>query len=123
MVFLWLAEYILKATTTGEKMASYTVQLTPDFVNQSSEGNLDTSVVNGLSSQRTMECVLVVNGSDRKQLHRLADGETYDDTTFEVPVNDVSAGHPTWDSGSPVIDSPNVTIGHPTASSDSGSTV
>ena len=104
-------------------MASYTVQLTPDLVNQSSEASLDTSVSGGLSAQRTMEAVLVVNGSDRKQLYRLADGETYDDTTFEVPVNDVSAGHPTWDSGTPVIDSPNVTVGHPTASSESGSTI
>lgn len=104
-------------------MASYTVQLTPDVVTQSSEANLDTSVVAGLSKQRTMEVVLVVNGSDRKQLHRLADGETYDDTTFETVVPNVSAGHPTWNSGSSVVASPNVTVGHPTASSESGSTI
>lgn len=104
-------------------MASYTVKLTPDLVNEVSEGSLDTSVAGGLSKQRTKECVLVVNGSDRKQLYRLADGETYDDTTFEVVVPSVSAGHPTWDSGVPVVESPNVTVGHPTASSESGSTV
>ena len=104
-------------------MASYTVKLTPDLVNEISEGSLDTSVVGGLSKQRTKESVLVVNGSDRKQLYRLADGETYDDTTFETVVHDISAGHPTWDSGTPVVGSPNVTMGHPTASSESGRTV
>jgi hypothetical protein len=104
-------------------MASYTVKLTPDLVNQASEGNLDTSVVEGLSAQRTKECVLVVNGEDRKQLHRLADGETYDDTTFEVVVNDIPAGHPTWESGTPVVSENNVTVGHPTASSETGSTI
>lgn len=104
-------------------MASYTVKLTPDFRNQVSEGHLDTSVVDGHSIQRTEESLLVVNGSDRKLLYRLADGETYDDTTFETVVPSVSAGHPTWDSGSPVVASPNVTVGHPTASSESGSTI
>jgi len=104
-------------------MATYTVNLTPDLVTSVSEGSLDTSVSNGLSAQRTMECVLVVNGSDRKQLHRLADGETYDDTTFETVTPVLTAGHPSWNSGSPVIESNNVTIGHPTAKSGSGSTV
>ena len=105
-------------------MASYTVDLVPDLVNLASEGSMDTSVNNeGLSVQRTMESVLVVNGSDRKQLYRLADGETYDDTTFETVTPDVSAGHPTWDSGTPVVESNNVTVGHPTASSASGSTL
>lgn len=103
-------------------MASYTVQLTPSFMNQVSEGHLDTSVVGGRSIQRTEDALLVVNGSDRKQLYRLADGETYDDTTFEVAVHDIPAGHPTWDSGVPVISMDNVTVGHPTARSDSGST-
>lgn len=104
-------------------MATYTVNLTPDLVTSTSEGSLDTSVSNGLSAQRTMECVLVVNGSDRKQLHRLVDGETYDDTTFETVEPVVAAGHPTWNSGSPVVESDNVTVGHPTASLSSGSTV
>lgn len=104
-------------------MAVYTVKLTPDMVNQSSEGNLDTSVNGGLSLQRTKESLLVVNGGDRKQLYRLADGETYDDTTFETVVHDVPAGNPNFSSGMPVIEEDNVTTGHPTASSDTGSTV
>jgi hypothetical protein len=104
-------------------MASYVVKLTPDLVNQVSEANLDTSVKDGLSNQRTMECILVVNGEDRKQLHRLKDGEVYDDTSFEVVVPNVSAGHPTWNSGMPVVNAPNITVGHPTTLSGSGSTV
>jgi hypothetical protein len=104
-------------------MATFTVMLTPDVVTQVSEGNLDTSVVGGLSAQRTMEVVLVVNGEDRKQLHRLADGETYDDITFETVVPTVVAGNPNFPSGTPVISVANVTIGHPTASSNTGSTL
>lgn len=104
-------------------MAVYTVDLTPDVVTQSSEGSLDTSVRNGLSAQRTKESVLVVSGSNRKQLYRLADGETYDDTTFDTVVHDIVAGNPNFESGMPVIEEVNVTIGHPTASSDTGSTL
>lgn len=104
-------------------MAIYTVDLTPSLVNQSSEASLDTSLVGGNSIQRTKECVLVVNGANRKQLYRLADGETYNDTVFETVVPNVSAGHPTWRSGTPVVSEDNVTVGHPTARMDSGSTV
>lgn len=104
-------------------MATYTVQLTPDVVNQASEGSLDTSVNAGLSAQRTKECVLVVNGGDRKQLYRLADGESYDDTTFEVAVHDIQPGNPVVDAGAPVVSEDNVTVGHPTASSETGSTL
>jgi hypothetical protein len=71
-----------------------------------------------------MEVVLVVNGEDRKQLHRLADGETYNDSTFESPaVSNVTIGNSYFDSGMPTISQNNVTVGHPTASSDTGSTV
>ena len=103
-------------------MATYTVNLTPATRNQLSEGYLDKSVDNGRSIQRTMEAVLVVNGPNRKQLYRLADGETYDNTTFETAVHNIQAGHPTFNSGSPVVSAVNVTVGHPTARSDSGST-
>lgn len=104
-------------------MATYTVDLTPALVNQNSEGSLDTSVSEGLSAQRTQECVLVVNGSDRKQLYRLADGESYDDAVEVPAASEVSIGNPNFDAGTPVISANNVTVGHPTASSDSGSTL
>lgn len=104
-------------------MAVFTVDLTPSLRNQASEGSLDTSVAGGLSKQRTMEVLLVVNGSNRKQLHRLADGETYDNTTFATVSPDVPAGNPNFDAGTPVVSMDNVTVGHPTASSDTGSTL
>jgi len=104
-------------------MATYTVQLTPTLVNQVSEGNLDTTVRGGLSSQRTFNDTMVVNGSNRKMVGRLADGETYDNTTFDVVVHDVPAGNPNFDAGMPVVEEDNVTTGHPTASSESGSTI
>jgi hypothetical protein len=104
-------------------MATYTVDLTPATRTRTSEGALDTAVVGGNSIQRTKDALLVVNGGNRKQLYRLADGETYDDTTFATAVHNISAGHPTWESGMPVVRSPNVTVGHPTASVGSGSTL
>ena len=103
-------------------MAVYTVDLTASPVTRVSEGGLDSSVVGGNSIQRTVEALLVVNGSNRKMLYRLADGETYNDTTFETPVHNISAGHPTFNSGRPVFSGDNVSVGHPTARSDSGST-
>ena len=103
-------------------MASYTGDLTPVVVTVVSEGSLDTSVVGGLSTQRTKESVLVVNGANRKQLYRLADGETYDDTTFETVSYNLPIGNPVFDAGTPVISVDNVTVGHPTADSGSGST-
>ena len=104
-------------------MASYTVDLTPVVVTAASEGSLDTSVMGGNSIQRTKESVLVVNGANRKQLYRLADGETYDDTTFATVSSDLPIGNPVFDAGEPVISEDNVTVGHPTANSNSGSTL
>jgi hypothetical protein len=104
-------------------MAVYTVDLTPVVVTNSSEGSLDTSVVGGLSIQRTFNDHMVVNGSDRKIVGRLADGSTYDDTTFETVSSDLPIGNPTVSEGNPVISENNVTAGHPTASSASGSTI
>lgn len=104
-------------------MATYTVKLTPDLVNRFSEGSLDTTVRNGLSAQRTVESLLVVNGSDRKQLYRLADGESYDDEVEVPAASEVTIGNPYFDAGTPVVSEDNVTVGHPTASSNSGSTL
>lgn len=104
-------------------MAVYTVVLTPEVVTQASEGNLDTSVMGGMSAQRTFNDTMVVNGPNRKMVGRIADGGTYDDTTFEVVVHDVVAGNPVFSSGTPRIANDNVTSGHPTASSDTGSTL
>jgi hypothetical protein len=103
-------------------MALYTIDLTPSPVTFTSEGNLDTSVVNGFSIQRTVEALFVVNGSNQKMLYRLKDGETYDDTTFETVISTTPIGNPNFTSGTPVF-RPAITSGHPTADLNSGSTL
>jgi hypothetical protein len=65
----------------------------------------------------------VVNGDDRKQLYRLADGEVYNDVVEVPAASGIPIGNPEFSSGSPVVAVNNVTTGHPTASLDSGSTV
>ena len=57
---------------------NYTVQLTPDEVNVDTEGSLDTSVVNGVSIQRTMNSIIVKNGNNQKVVGNLKDGDTFD---------------------------------------------
>lgn len=75
-------------------MASYTVDLTPNLVNLSSEASLDTSVLNGLSKQRTLNATMLVNSSNEmKMVGRLNDGDSYDDVV-EMVTHDISAGNP-----------------------------
>jgi hypothetical protein len=59
-------------------MASYTVQLTPTLVNLATEGSLDTSVVGGLSIQRTAY-VELVNATGGRKVYEAIDGESIDD--------------------------------------------
>jgi len=61
-------------------MASYIVGLTPALRNYTTEGGLDTTVVNGVSLQRTVNMVLTVNGSDRKMVGNVVDGGSFDDS-------------------------------------------
>ena len=58
-------------------MSTYTLALTPTLVNLGTEGSLDTSVVNGVSIQRT-GYIETVDGADRKVLE-LIDGEVFTD--------------------------------------------
>jgi hypothetical protein len=61
-------------------MATYTVDLSPALVNLASEGSLDTvKDSNGNSLQRTFYGVMVVDGSDRKVVGNVKDGETFTD--------------------------------------------
>jgi hypothetical protein len=59
-------------------MASYTFDLTPALRNMSTEGGLDTSLLNGVSLQRT-GYLEVYNSSNRK-IVVVNDGETFTDT-------------------------------------------
>ena len=61
-------------------MANYTVDLTPSLRNFTTEGGLDTAVVNGNSIQRTANMLLVVNGNDRKMVGNRADNGSFNDT-------------------------------------------
>ncbi len=74
--------------TVNEKeitMANYSVDLTPALRNLGTEGSLDTSIdANGNSIQRTFHGLLVVNGTDRKMVGKLADGGSFDDVIAEV---------------------------------------
>lgn len=61
-------------------MSNYTVKLTPDVVNLASEGGLDSSLLNGVSLQRTFNDIMVVDSEgNRKKVGRLKDGESFDD--------------------------------------------
>ncbi len=59
-------------------MANYQIKLTPNLVNLSSEGSLDTAVSNGVSLQRGAYFE-VYNGSSRKIVSHV-DGYTFNDT-------------------------------------------
>lgn len=103
-------------------MATFTVDLTPVLINPTTEASLDTTIVNGLSKQRTFEMTMVKNsGGGRKIVSRIPDGGTYTDVTTYVNLYENDPGHPTFTSGTPVS-RPAVTSGHPTASV-SGSTL
>lgn len=58
-------------------MATYTLKLTPDLVNLASEGSLDTSLLNGVSTQRT-GYIEVHNNGDRK-IVEVKDGDSFTD--------------------------------------------
>ena len=56
---------------------NYTVQLTPDKVNVDTEGSLDTSVVDGVSIQRTINGIIVQNNNSQKVVGNLKDGDNF----------------------------------------------
>lgn len=61
-------------------MADYQVDLTPALRNFATEGGLDDSLdSSGNSIQRTFHGLLVVNGTNRKMVGKLADGGTFND--------------------------------------------
>jgi hypothetical protein len=64
-------------------MSNYEVKLTPEFRDRTTEGGLDSSVLNGKSIQRTFCMTQVVNGKNRKMVSNIPDGSEFNDTTFE----------------------------------------
>jgi hypothetical protein len=76
-------------------METYTVSLTEAPRTYVSEGAMDTTVVNGLSLQRTFEMTMVVNEEGgMKIVGKLADGATYNDDTTYSPEYQNQPGHP-----------------------------
>lgn len=74
-------------------MATYHLKLTPDLVNLGTEGSLDTSVVNGVSAQRT-GYIEVVNASDlqKRMVWEIADGGAFNDTLQTLTTTSNGAG-------------------------------
>lgn len=77
-------------------MATYTLALTPTLINLGTEGSLDTSIVNGVSVQRT-GYIETVSGTDRKVLE-LIDGEVFTDVTQNIEDYQNGSGG-TWING------------------------
>lgn len=75
-------------------MASYTVQLTPSLRNLASEGSLDTSVVSGISIQRTAYIELV-NSTGGRKVYEAFDGESINDVV-EEPTDYSNGAGGTW---------------------------
>lgn len=62
-------------------MATYTLSLTPSLVNLGTEGSLDTSVVNGVSAQRTGYIQTTVSGNPYSmKVQEMPDGGVFTDT-------------------------------------------
>lgn len=60
-------------------MADYIAKLVPDLLNMSTESGLDTSILNGVSMQRTINCLEVGTSGNRKSVS-VMDGEGFNDT-------------------------------------------
>lgn len=61
-------------------MANYSIKLTPDLRNMSTEGSLDTSLLNGKSLQRTFHDLDVIIDGNRKKVGNFKDGDTFNDS-------------------------------------------
>ena len=64
-------------------MANYQAKLVPSLLNFSTESGLDTSIVNGVSKQRTINCLEVGSSGDFKSVS-VSDGETFSDTVQTI---------------------------------------
>lgn len=62
-------------------MANFNVQFVPDELNIGSESYLDTSIVSGVSKQRTLNVTNTVNSSGVSVMHvAVVDGGSFNDT-------------------------------------------
>jgi hypothetical protein len=63
-------------------MSNYNIKLTPTFIDPTTEGSLDSSILNGKSLQRTFNMYEVDNAGSRKMIS-VKDGDTFNNTTFQ----------------------------------------
>jgi hypothetical protein len=63
-------------------MSNYNIKLTPTFIDPTTEGSLDSSILNGKSLQRTFNMYEVDNAGTRKMIS-VKDGDTFNNTTFQ----------------------------------------
>jgi hypothetical protein len=64
-------------------MTDYTVNLSPTYRPEGTEGAMDTSIVGGISYQRTVSMLLVPNTGDPTQIKMIGtvkDGAVFNDT-------------------------------------------
>lgn len=74
-------------------MANFQLKLTPDLVNLGTEGSLDTSVVNGVSIQRTGYIEVVdANDLQARMVWEVNDGATFNDTLQTLTTISNGAG-------------------------------
>ncbi len=70
-------------------MADFTVDITPAAIVQGGEASLDTSILNGVSAQRTVEMLLVRDAGDPtkvKMVGKKKDGDVFNDTVEDTDV-------------------------------------
>lgn len=58
-------------------MTTYTLDLSPKLVNMSTEGGLDTAILNGNSLQRT--AYIEVHDGTKRKIVEAKDGDSFDD--------------------------------------------
>lgn len=74
-------------------MANFQLKLTPNLVNLGTEGSLDTSVVNGVSIQRTGYIEVVdANDLQARMVWEINDGATFNDTLQTLTTTSNGAG-------------------------------
>jgi hypothetical protein len=76
---------------------TYNINLTPGLRNMATEGGLDTSVVNGVSIQRTVNMTMTSNCvGDLKVVGSRRDGESYDDIVSYVADGWITNTNTMW---------------------------
>lgn len=77
-IYIYLI-YKTGINSLGDYMTTYRLTLTPALRNVSAEGAMDTSILNGVSVQRT-GYIDVFNSSGKRKIVEVVDGASFTDT-------------------------------------------